>query len=256
MAHRRAGRSDDAQTAQPRSTRMLRFRRGRRGAVRRGWKTIEQVDAEHLKRFPKPFTQGRMSADIIRQDRDSEMSTGTRKLYVAEPPPTYQVRPAIVVDCSAVSGILFDEPWRGEAISRIAARTLYAPHLLDHEVVSVALKKHRRTGRANRSTGRWKITGNSRSNCARPTPPGNSNLRCATSCRPTMPPTSGWRPNSRRRWPLSTRSSPRPRAPTSPACRDHNQPCNDHDTQDAQGMDVEEALRKVLTLLAKGGGPR
>jgi predicted nucleic acid-binding protein len=71
------------------------------------------------------------------------MSASMRKLYVAEPPLTYQVRPPIVVDCSAVCGILFDEPWRAEAISRIAARTLYAPHLLDHEIVSVALKKHR-----------------------------------------------------------------------------------------------------------------
>ena len=43
---------------------------GRRGSVRRGWKTIEQVYAEHLERFPKPFTQGPMSVDIIRQDRD------------------------------------------------------------------------------------------------------------------------------------------------------------------------------------------
>jgi antitoxin FitA len=42
----------------------------RRGAVRRGWKTIEQVYAEHLERFPRPFTQGPMSVDIIRQDRD------------------------------------------------------------------------------------------------------------------------------------------------------------------------------------------
>lgn len=38
--------------------------------VRRGWKTIEQIYAEHLERFPKPFTQGPMSVDIIRQDRD------------------------------------------------------------------------------------------------------------------------------------------------------------------------------------------
>jgi predicted nucleic acid-binding protein len=66
-----------------------------------------------------------------------------RKLYVAEPPAAYLVRPPIVVDCSAVCGILFDEPWRGEAMSRVAGKTLYAPHLLDHEVVSVALKKHR-----------------------------------------------------------------------------------------------------------------
>lgn len=41
-----------------------------RGSVRRGWKTIEQIHAEHLARFPKPFTEGPMSVDIIRQDRD------------------------------------------------------------------------------------------------------------------------------------------------------------------------------------------
>lgn len=39
-------------------------------ATRRGWKTIEQIHAEHLERFPKPFTDGPMSVDIIRQDRD------------------------------------------------------------------------------------------------------------------------------------------------------------------------------------------
>lgn len=42
----------------------------RREAVRRGWKTMEQIHAEHLERFPKPFTEGPMSVDIIRQDRD------------------------------------------------------------------------------------------------------------------------------------------------------------------------------------------
>lgn len=42
----------------------------RREAVRRGWKTIEQVYAEHVERFPRPFTEGPMSVDIIRQDRD------------------------------------------------------------------------------------------------------------------------------------------------------------------------------------------
>lgn len=42
----------------------------RRESVRRGWKTIEQIHAEHLERFPKPFTEGPMSVDIIRQDRD------------------------------------------------------------------------------------------------------------------------------------------------------------------------------------------
>lgn len=42
-----------------------------RAITRRGSKTIEQIYAEHLERFPEPFTQGPMSADIIRQDRDS-----------------------------------------------------------------------------------------------------------------------------------------------------------------------------------------
>ncbi len=41
------------------------------GVARRGGKTIEQIYAEHLKRFPAPFTEGPMSVDIIRQDRDS-----------------------------------------------------------------------------------------------------------------------------------------------------------------------------------------
>lgn len=62
---------------------------------------------------------------------------------MAEPPAAYLVRPPIVVDCSAICGILFDEPWRAEAMSRITGKTLYAPYLLDHEVVSVTLKKQR-----------------------------------------------------------------------------------------------------------------
>ena len=42
---------------------------GRR-STRRGRKTIEQIHAEHLTRFPKPITQGPRSVDLIRQDRD------------------------------------------------------------------------------------------------------------------------------------------------------------------------------------------
>ncbi|MEO5671844.1 MAG: type II toxin-antitoxin system VapC family toxin [Ramlibacter sp.] len=71
------------------------------------------------------------------------MKAQARTLYIAEPPAAFQVRPPIVVDCSAICGILFDEPWRAEAMSRIAGRTLFAPWLLDHEVTNVALKKHR-----------------------------------------------------------------------------------------------------------------
>ena len=57
-----AGASADAAPPQTQS--------GRAHSVRRGWKTIEQIYAEHLERFPKPFTEGPMSVDIIRQDRD------------------------------------------------------------------------------------------------------------------------------------------------------------------------------------------
>ena len=71
------------------------------------------------------------------------MNPASRKLHIAEPPAAYLVRPPIVVDCSVICGILFDEPWRTEAMSRIAGKTLYAPYLLDHEVVSVTLKKER-----------------------------------------------------------------------------------------------------------------
>jgi plasmid stability protein len=42
-----------------------------RPITRRGTKTIEQIHAEHLKLYPEPFTDGPMSVDIIRRDRDS-----------------------------------------------------------------------------------------------------------------------------------------------------------------------------------------
>lgn len=71
------------------------------------------------------------------------MTTAQRTLYVAQPPAAFLVRPPMVVDCSVICGILFDEPWRAEAIARLSGRTLYAPYLLDHEVISVTLKKHR-----------------------------------------------------------------------------------------------------------------
>ena len=71
------------------------------------------------------------------------MSPAQRTLYVAQPPAVYLVRPPLVVDCSAICGILFDEPWRAEAIARLSGKTLYAPCLLDHEVVSVILEKQR-----------------------------------------------------------------------------------------------------------------
>lgn len=66
-----------------------------------------------------------------------------RMLYLAEPPAHYMARPPVVVDCSALAGVLFQEPWHEQATERIQGRTLNAPYLLQAEVASVALKKHR-----------------------------------------------------------------------------------------------------------------
>lgn len=38
---------------------------------RQGWKTIEQISAEHLARHPEPITQGPLAVDLIREDRDA-----------------------------------------------------------------------------------------------------------------------------------------------------------------------------------------
>lgn len=71
------------------------------------------------------------------------MSQASRPIYVAEPPAAYLLRPPMVVDCSVLCGVLFDEPWRDEAQARLAGRALFAPSLIDHEIASVALKKRR-----------------------------------------------------------------------------------------------------------------
>lgn len=66
----------------------------------------------------------------------------THKLYVAEPPVAYLARPSLVVDCSVLAAVLFEEPSRDQALARLAGRSLYAPTLIDHEIASIALKKH------------------------------------------------------------------------------------------------------------------
>lgn len=71
------------------------------------------------------------------------MSAKAPTLYVAEPPTTYLLRPPLVVDCSVLSAALFEETARDQAIDMMAGKKLYAPHLLDFELVSVALKKGR-----------------------------------------------------------------------------------------------------------------
>ena len=65
-----------------------------------------------------------------------------QRLYVAEPPAAYLTRPAMVVDCSVLAAVLFEEPTRDEAVARLRGHALHAPTLIDHEIASVALKKH------------------------------------------------------------------------------------------------------------------
>lgn len=64
-------------------------------------------------------------------------------LHLAEPPAGYLGRPPIVVDCSVLSAALFEEEAREAAWRALAGKTLHAPGLLDSEIASVALKKHR-----------------------------------------------------------------------------------------------------------------
>lgn len=64
-------------------------------------------------------------------------------LYVAEPPPGYLGRPPLVVDCSVLSAVLFEEELREAAWPVLSGKMLHAPLLLDSEIVSVAAKKNR-----------------------------------------------------------------------------------------------------------------
>jgi len=64
-------------------------------------------------------------------------------LHVAEPPPAFLARPPLVVDCSVLSAVLFEEESREAAWQALSGKTLHAPLLLDSEIVSVAAKKNR-----------------------------------------------------------------------------------------------------------------
>jgi predicted nucleic acid-binding protein len=79
--------------------------------------------------------------------RPTRKSRGPR-LHVAEPASAYLHRPPLVTDASVVAAALFDEEHSDEALGLLRGRTLHAPHLLDHEISSVALKKLRREERA------------------------------------------------------------------------------------------------------------
>ena len=68
----------------------------------------------------------------------------SRTLHVAEPSTQFLARPAVVVDASVLCAVIFDEAERQEAMQLLAGRQLWAPRLLDHEVINVAAKKQRR----------------------------------------------------------------------------------------------------------------
>jgi predicted nucleic acid-binding protein len=63
------------------------------------------------------------------------------RLIVAEPPHEYRLRPPMVVDCSVLAAMVFDEANRADALGLTAGKSLHAPWLLDHEMASVAHKK-------------------------------------------------------------------------------------------------------------------
>jgi len=64
-------------------------------------------------------------------------------LIVAEPRARYGARDPLVVDCSVVAAVLFDEPNRDAAVVALSSKDLFAPELLADEFVSVAVKKSR-----------------------------------------------------------------------------------------------------------------
>ncbi len=74
------------------------------------------------------------------------MSLPTAGLFVAAPPPHYLVRPPLVLDCSTLAGLVFEEDWQAQALQKIEGFSLKAPDLLQVEITSVALEKHRHGG--------------------------------------------------------------------------------------------------------------
>ncbi len=64
-------------------------------------------------------------------------------LIIAEVRGRYTARPPLVVDCSVLAAILFDEPNREAAAHALAGKELFAPEVLADEFVSVAVKKSR-----------------------------------------------------------------------------------------------------------------
>ena len=77
----------------------------------------------------------------------------TRALHVAEPPPRYQVRPPLVVDCSVLAAAVFQEETQAAAHESLLRHELHAPFLLQCELANVALKKFRQGFEEESRTG-------------------------------------------------------------------------------------------------------
>ncbi len=63
------------------------------------------------------------------------------ELIIAEPQPRYDTLPPLVVDCSVIAALVFNEAGSNEAQKVMEGKALYAPWLIDHELISVTLKK-------------------------------------------------------------------------------------------------------------------
>lgn len=81
-----------------------------------------------------PHVPGMSSAPIA-------MPVDAQQPIVAEPRGRYARLPPLVVDCSVLAAVLFDEADREAAAMTMAGKELFAPALIDHEMISVALKK-------------------------------------------------------------------------------------------------------------------
>ena len=63
------------------------------------------------------------------------------EIFIAEPRSAYRHWPPMVIDCSVLAALYFDEPRKKRAARLVSGKSLFAPWLIDHEMVSVAIKK-------------------------------------------------------------------------------------------------------------------
>jgi predicted nucleic acid-binding protein len=87
------------------------------------------------------------------------MSRRAYALHIAEPTSGYAQRPALVTDASVLAAVLFGEGALPETRALLLGRALHAPHLVDVEIASVALKKLRRGASAEAVTAALRAYG-------------------------------------------------------------------------------------------------